>query len=305
MLTDISGEITDTYTYDAFGILIERTGTTENHYLYTGQQYDANIGFYYLRARYMDPTIGRFVNMDGYWGSSYDPASLHKYLYANANPLTYHDPSGYISIAQLAVGVAISSTLSGIVSGVFAYLRTGSLKQAMWAGVKSAVLTAAISVVCIYFPAAVPYLFKFGIAMIAYGIATGQYDGMHVAEIATHIAVQVIFWSLFKKYVAGPGATSGSGSGGGTGETTQDMLKKNKIPSTLTDDEIATANKVDLQMMAKKDLKMVSDAAKEIGVDRNAFGEYIHELKADLGMKANQNFTYKELLEYAKQLKGK
>jgi hypothetical protein len=50
-------------------------------------------------------------------------------------------------------------------------------------------------------------------------------------------------------------------------------------------------------------LKMVNDAAKEVGVDRNAFGEYIHELKADLGMKPNQNFTYKELLEYAKQLK--
>jgi len=84
-----------------------------------------------------------------------------------------------------------------------------------------------------------------------------------------------------------------------------DLLKKNGIPQTLTDEEISAANKLDLQMMAKKDLKMVNDVAKEVGVDRNAFGEYIHELKADLGVKANQNFTYKELLEYAKQLKGK
>lgn len=49
---------------------------------------------------------------------------------------------------------------------------------------------------------------------------------------------------------------------------------------------------------------MVNDAANEIGVDRNLFGEYIHEIKADLGMKANQNFTYQELLEYAQELKN-
>ena len=61
--------------------------------------------------------------------------------------------------------------------------------------------------------------------------------------------------------------------------------------------------KLDYQRFAKKDLKMVNDAAREVGVDRNAFGEYIHELKSDLGMKASQNFTYKELKEYAKQLK--
>ncbi len=60
---------------------------------------------------------------------------------------------------------------------------------------------------------------------------------------------------------------------------------------------------MDYQRFAKKDLKMVNDAAREVGVDRNAFGEYIHELKSDLGMKASQNFTYKELKEYAKQLK--
>lgn len=47
---------------------------------------------------------------------------------------------------------------------------------------------------------------------------------------------------------------------------------------------------------------MVNDAAREVGVNRDAFGEYIHELKDDLGKKPNQNFTYKQLIEYAKQL---
>ena len=44
----------------------------------------------------------------------------------------------------------------------------------------------------------------------------------------------------------------------------------------------------------KADIKMVNDAANQVCIDRKDFGNYIHEIKADLGMKANQNFTYKE-----------
>lgn len=93
-LTDENGTVTDTYDYDAFGNLTEQTGDTENSYLYCGEQYDANTGFYYLRARYMNPTTGTFISMDSYQGSMFDPVSLHKYLYANSNPIKYNDPTG-------------------------------------------------------------------------------------------------------------------------------------------------------------------------------------------------------------------
>ncbi len=53
----------------------------------------------------------------------------------------------------------------------------------------------------------------------------------------------------------------------------------------------------------KPDIKMVNDAANQVGIDRKEFGNYIHEIKADLGMKANQNFTYQELLELAEEYK--
>ncbi|HPD01211.1 MAG TPA: RHS repeat-associated core domain-containing protein, partial [Acetivibrio sp.] len=111
-LTDNSGEITDTYTYDAFGNLIEKTGNTENEFLYTGEQYDANIGFYYLRARYLDPTIGRFVTMDSFEGIVKDPYSLHKYLYAHANPVMNTDPSGLFTLGQQVAVLAISTILA-------------------------------------------------------------------------------------------------------------------------------------------------------------------------------------------------
>lgn len=67
-----------------------KKGDTENDFLYTGEQYNANTELYYLRARYMDPSTGTFISMDSYQGSIYDPVSLHKYLYANANPVTYN-----------------------------------------------------------------------------------------------------------------------------------------------------------------------------------------------------------------------
>ena len=53
----------------------------------------------------------------------------------------------------------------------------------------------------------------------------------------------------------------------------------------------------------KGDIKMVNDAANQIGVNRQDFGNYIHEIKQELNMKANQNFTYQELLDLAREFK--
>ena len=50
----------------------------------------------------MNPSVGRFISMDTYQGSNADPISLHKYLYANSNPVTYTDPSGYYSDTLVA-----------------------------------------------------------------------------------------------------------------------------------------------------------------------------------------------------------
>ena len=97
-LTDSTGAVTDTYTYDAWGNLIASSGTTENSYLYCGEQLDSVTGLYYLRARYMDPSTGTFTSMDTYQGSLFDPVSLHKYLYANANPVMNVDPSGHMGL---------------------------------------------------------------------------------------------------------------------------------------------------------------------------------------------------------------
>ena len=66
---------------------------------------------YYLRARYMNPGTGTFISMDSYQGDLYEPVTLHKYLYANANPVKYSDPSGMFSLAESAAVNAISEVL--------------------------------------------------------------------------------------------------------------------------------------------------------------------------------------------------
>lgn len=93
-LTDLTGAVTDTYDYDAFGNLIHSTGTTPNVYLYSGGQLDPDLHLYYNRARYLNVTTGRFWSMDSYEGDANAPLSLHKYLYVGADPASLRDPSG-------------------------------------------------------------------------------------------------------------------------------------------------------------------------------------------------------------------
>ena len=91
----------DTYDYDAFGNKINSTGSTPNSYLYRGEYFDSDLSLYYLRARHMNPLTGRFMSRDPKDGRSWDPISLHKYLYAEGNPINLVDPSGRESILEV------------------------------------------------------------------------------------------------------------------------------------------------------------------------------------------------------------
>ena len=99
-LTNSAGTITDTYDFDSFGNKINSTGTTPNNYLYRGEQYDSDLGLYYLRARYYNPLTGRFMSRDPEDGLFSIPATLHKYLYVGGDPVNAWDPTGRAEIAE-------------------------------------------------------------------------------------------------------------------------------------------------------------------------------------------------------------
>ena len=112
-LYDTTGAITDTYDYDAFGNLIyswDSGAGINNNYLFQGEQYDADLGQYYLRARYMNTSTGRFWTMDDYEGNMNEPRSLHKYLFTANNPLNLNDPMGSdFDLGEIGIAMAIQT----------------------------------------------------------------------------------------------------------------------------------------------------------------------------------------------------
>jgi RHS repeat-associated protein len=112
-LFNSSGVETDTYDYDAFGNLVNSTGSTPNNYLFAGEQFDPALGLYYNRARYLNSNTGRFWGMDTQDGDQRDPSSLHKYLYVADDVPNLTDPSGHdFDLGSLAAAGAAITTLA-------------------------------------------------------------------------------------------------------------------------------------------------------------------------------------------------
>ena len=110
-LTNVEGLVTDQYLYDAFGVLLHTVATTENQYLYTTEQFDPNIKSYYLRARYYNQQVGRFLSQDAFQGNIFDPSSLHKYSYVGNDPINASDPSGNDTLLEIGIASAAESIL--------------------------------------------------------------------------------------------------------------------------------------------------------------------------------------------------
>jgi RHS repeat-associated protein len=151
LLTDESTPtLAAAYAYDAYGNAEGFTpGSATTRHLYAGEQYDAHLGSYYLRARWYDAATGRFNRMDPFAGNSSDPKSLHKYTYAHANPVMGTDPSGLFTLG----GIAVTSLIVGSLAGLTTFAITGSIKAAIFVGVLAALITAAIMLLITFWPA--------------------------------------------------------------------------------------------------------------------------------------------------------
>ncbi len=147
MIVDETGNIKNTYRYDAWGTVVSETETIRNSHKYAGEYFDAETGLIYLRARYYDPSIRRFISEDKHWNTQNrvygdkeyaegetkipDITSIAQannlYVYALNNPVKYVDPSGGIVIA----GFAISSGTVALVGGIIALVGLMS-QQEFW-----------------------------------------------------------------------------------------------------------------------------------------------------------------------------
>ena len=68
---------------------------------YSGEYFAKSSNTYYLRARYYNPAIGRFITEDSIRGKATDPLSLNLYIYCANNPIIFWDPSGHMSVLEI------------------------------------------------------------------------------------------------------------------------------------------------------------------------------------------------------------
>ena len=88
MLMNENGSITKTYNYDAFGVEQDKVSNDTNPFRYCGEYYDNESGLIYLRNRYYDSSMGRFITEDPI------KDGLNWYSYCGGNPVVFVDPLG-------------------------------------------------------------------------------------------------------------------------------------------------------------------------------------------------------------------
>jgi RHS repeat-associated protein len=96
--TDEQGNVKWLKHYYPFGAEIlnepDQTNSRNNNIGYTGHVNDRSTGLTYMRARYYDPVVGRFMGMDPAPVNPNDPRTFNRFAYANNNPYKYVDPDG-------------------------------------------------------------------------------------------------------------------------------------------------------------------------------------------------------------------
>ncbi|WP_235941793.1 polymorphic toxin-type HINT domain-containing protein [Paenibacillus puerhi] len=99
-LRDRTGARLNSYSYDIWGNPKQQIEQVSQPFRYSGEMWDNATHLQYLRARWYDPSMHRFINEDTYEGDITNPLTLNLYTYVYNNPLRYTDPSGHCGISN-------------------------------------------------------------------------------------------------------------------------------------------------------------------------------------------------------------
>lgn len=242
-LFDQAGQLQARYDYLPFGALARASGAMAAvmPYLFTGQEYDAEIELYNYRARLYAPETGRFISID----------PMHQffspYLYAANNPVLYIDPTGKFSIGsffsaiggliigviEVLIGVVID-VVAGVLEVVTGGLSTGaSIGLAAAAGAFYGAGTGSISYSVFHFDnfSWKDYGIQMGIGALAGAISFGFGAAASIAaEAATGVAAlaeagqQVSTWARLANYAIETSVTvAGNAAANSISQTLNDL----------------------------------------------------------------------------------
>ena len=105
-ITDGSGQVEESYTYDVFGAVAIKDGTGNplttsaigNRFMFTGREWLKEVGLYDYRNRAYSQDLGRFLQTDPI---RFDAGDVNLYRYVGNNPLNSVDPNGTLNVVSV------------------------------------------------------------------------------------------------------------------------------------------------------------------------------------------------------------
>ena len=130
-ILDNDGNIVVKYMYDAWGVcttvVIDENATdiaNLNPFRYRSYYFDTETNLYFLKTRYYDPEICRFITIDDISYLAPDTINgLNLYAYCKNNPILYYDPIGCNPIVYFMIGLAVVAVVGAIWGGISANKR--------------------------------------------------------------------------------------------------------------------------------------------------------------------------------------
>lgn len=209
-VTNSSGAVQVQESYNPFGTLSKVSGSP-TEFQFDGQQDDPEDSLIYMRGRYYDPTVGRFIMRDTMPDSPGIPQTLNTYVYSNNNPITFSDPSGNLFGWDDALAVLGGAFVGGGVTLVSEALQGQAIN---WREVgKSAVNGAALTESFVEPELGIPLAIASN--AIDYCIDSCGTPSFSAGELAMHVAigttVDLATGKLIKLLGVGTEVTNGLG----------------------------------------------------------------------------------------------
>lgn len=143
-MVDAEGFSVAEYYYNAWGLPMGTLGALAeiNPLRYLGYYFDTETGLYYLKVRYYDPFVCRFINADNYQSTGQDILGTNMFAYCNNNPTIYVDSNGDMPIGLAAI--LVGAGVGGLVGAVYGAINAKSSGENVFIGALTGFVSGAV-----------------------------------------------------------------------------------------------------------------------------------------------------------------